>query len=442
MAYTPATENDIKEMLKTVEVKSIDDLFDIISTKYKFDINSLDFHDGYSEQDMESKLVNISNMNLNSTNSINFMGGGAYDHYVPKIIDTISSRSEFYTAYTPYQPEVSQGTLQYLYEFQTMICELSGMDIANASLYDGASSVAEACAMAMSCTRKNKILISTTLNPNYVEVINIYFKNRKVDIEMISSSDGITSFNDFESKLDDNTACIVIQSPNYYGLLENWNNYGEKKNKALLIGVSDPISLSLIKSPGKSKCDVYVGEGQSLGNYISYGGPYIGLFSTKMKYARKMPGRIIGRTVDVDNKEGFVMTLQTREQHIRRDKATSNICTNQGLLTLRCTIYMALMGKNGINSIAKTCYNNAQYAAAELNKLSNIKLYYENKSFVKEFVVKTHVSAKKIQKEALKRNILIDCLSDDKTDSLLLLAFTEKRNKKEIDTLVSFLDQC
>ena len=439
MSYTPATDKEIIEMLKTIEIESIDQLFNIISDKYKFDINKIDFHNGLSEQELESNLINISNKNMNSVNSTNFIGGGAYDHYVPKIIDTLSSRSEFYTAYTPYQPEVSQGTLQYLYEFQTMICELSGMDIANASLYDGASSVAEACAMSISYTKKNKILLSSTLNPSYIDVIKIYFKNRNINIEFIDNIDGITSFEDFESKIDDNTACIVIQSPNYYGLLENWEKFSNIKDSAFLIGVSDPISLSILKPPGEAGCDIYAGEGQSLGNYMSYGGPYIGLFATKIKYARKMPGRIIGRTVDVDNKEGFVMTLQTREQHIRRDKATSNICTNQGLLTLRSTIYMALMGEKGIGNVGKLCYDNAQYAADKIRKLSNVNLCYDTRSFIKEFVIKTPISAKNIQEEAMNVNILLGTVENDNTDSMLLLAFTEKRNKNDIDKLIKFL---
>ena len=240
--------------------------------------------------------------------------------------------------------------------------------------------------------------------------------------------------------MNNDIACIVIQSPNYYGLLEDWSEISKYKDESLLIGVSDPISLSIIKTPGDSNCDVYVGEGQSLGNYLSYGGPYIGLFASKLKYARKMPGRIIGRTKDVNDKEGFVMTLQTREQHIRRERATSNICTNQGLLALRSTIYMALMGKYGISDVANMSFQNAHYAADEINKLNNYKLKFDNRNFIKEFVVETNISAKKIQGDLIKKNIMVDLVLDNKSDNLLLLAFTEKRTKNDIDKLISCLD--
>ena len=437
--YSHITNKDVKSMLNKLYMNSLDDLFNIIPNDFKFNIDDLNLDNGKTEFLVEKELSEVAKINLNTSNALCFMGGGAYDHYIPKIIDTISSRSEFYTAYTPYQPEVSQGTLQYLYEFQTMICELSGMDIANASLYDGASSVAEACSMAIASTRGNKILVSKNLHPSYKELIKIYYKDRNIDIVYVDSKNGVTSIDDLKDKMDKTVACIVVQSPNYNGILEDWSEVSKFKLKSLLIGVSDPISLSLIKSPGDSNCDVYVGEGQPLGNYLSYGGPYIGLFATKMKYARKMPGRIIGRTKDVDGKEGFVMTLQTREQHIRRERATSNICTNQGLLALRSTIYMALMGKRGIYNVANISFQNTNYALNEIKKLDSCRLAFDNTSCIKEFVVELEVSAKKIQEKASKNNILIDIPLNDKTDRKILLAFTEKRTKEEIDSLVRFL---
>lgn len=437
--YSPITNKDIKSMLNKLKKNSLDDLFNIIPENFKFDLNDINLDVGKTEFQVENKMSVLSNKNLSSTNSICFMGGGAYDHYIPKIVDTLSSRSEFYTAYTPYQPEVSQGTLQYLYEFQSMICELSGMEIANASLYDGASSVAEACSMAIAVTRKSKVLVSENLHPSYQDLINIYYKTRNIEVVYINSKNGITCIEDLKVKMDDNVACLVVQSPNYNGILEDWTEISKYKQKALLVGVSDPISLSLIKSPGDSNCDVYVGEGQSLGNYLSYGGPYIGLFATKMKYARKMPGRIIGRTTDVDGKDGFVMTLQTREQHIRRERATSNICTNQGLLALRSTIYMALMGKEGIYNVADISFQNTHYALNEIKKLKNCSIAYNTENCIKEFVVQINCSAKEVQKKASDKNILIDRPKNDKSDNLLLLAFTEKRTKEEIDKLISFL---
>ena len=437
--YSPITNKDIKSMLNKLKKNSLDDLFNIIPENFKFDLNDINLDVGKTEFQVENKMSVLSNKNLSSTNSICFMGGGAYDHYIPKIVDTLSSRSEFYTAYTPYQPEVSQGTLQYLYEFQSMICELSGMEIANASLYDGASSVAEACSMAIAVTRKSKVLVSENLHPSYQDLINIYYKSRNIEVVYIKSKNGITCIEDLKINMDDDVACLVVQSPNYNGILEDWTEISKYKQKALLVGVSDPISLSLIKSPGDSNCDVYVGEGQSLGNYLSYGGPYIGLFATKMKYARKMPGRIIGRTTDVDGKDGFVMTLQTREQHIRRERATSNICTNQGLLALRSTIYMALMGKEGIYNVADISFQNTHYALNEIKKLKNCSIAYNTENCIKEFVVQINCSAKEVQKKASDKNILIDRPKNDKSDNLLLLAFTEKRTKEEIDKLISFL---
>ena len=437
--YSPVTNKDIKSMLNKLKKNSLDDLFNIISENFKFDLNDINLDVGKTEFQVENKMSVLSNKNLSSTNSICFMGGGAYDHYIPKIVDTLSSRSEFYTAYTPYQPEVSQGTLQYLYEFQSMICELSGMEIANASLYDGASSVAEACSMAIAVTRKSKVLVSENLHPSYQDLINIYYKTRNIEVVYIKSKNCITCIEDLKINMDDDVACLVVQSPNYNGILEDWTEISKYKQKALLVGVSDPISLSLIKSPGDSNCDVYVGEGQSLGNYLSYGGPYIGLFATKMKYARKMPGRIIGRTTDVDGKDGFVMTLQTREQHIRRERATSNICTNQGLLALRSTIYMALMGKEGIYNVADISFQNTHYALNEIKKLKNCSIAYNTENCIKEFVVQINCSAKEVQKKASDENILIDRPKNNKSDNLLLLAFTEKRTKEEIDKLISFL---
>ena len=427
MSNISNTKDDIDEILRCLNLKSVENLFDIIPEKYRIDFNDININGPLSEQDIERLLKILADSNMNTSNSLNFLGGGSYDHYVPKVVDTLSSRSEFYTAYTPYQPEVSQGTLQYLYEFQSMICELSGMEVSNASLYDCASAVAEACNVAISTTRKNKILLSSMIHPNYIEVVKTYFSERDIIIDFIDSIDGLT--NTDINNLDE-YSCIVIQSPNYYGLIEDVEKFASLKNNSLLICVSDPISMSILKSPGENGADIYVGEGQPLGNYISYGGPYIGLFATKMKYARKIPGRIIGKTEDADGKEGYVMTLQTREQHIRREKATSNICTNQGLLVLRSSIFLSLLGKTGISGLAKICYKNSQYAASEIIKLEKYELFSKSRAFIKEFVVKTDLSAKEIQSRGIKRNILIDLPLNDKTDSLLMFAFTEKKKQE------------
>ena len=440
MTYSPITKNDINEMLKVIGIKSVDELYEIIPDKYKIDLNNSKLPSALSEQEIIQELSKIGNLN-SASNKTCFLGGGSYDHYVPKVVDFLSSRSEYYTAYTPYQPEVSQGTLQYLYEFQSMLCDLSGMEIANASLYDGASAIAEACSMSMRLNKKNKILLSSTLNPNYIDVVKTYFSTNNTEVNLVREVDGKTCIDSFADSIDEETSCIVVQSPNYYGLLEDWENFvnSKKYEHIKVIAVCDPISLSLIKTPFDSGCDIYVGEGQSLGNYMSFGGPYVGVFCSLMKYARQMPGRIIGRTEDIDGKEGFVMTLQTREQHIRRERATSNICTNQGLIALRSTLYMALMGKNGIPGVAKMSFDLAQYAATEIDKLENFSLFDKTRDFLKEFVVKSKFPVKELIKTAYNANFRISGLTLDSSDSLLLLAFTEKRSKEEIDSLVSFL---
>ena len=440
MSNIPHTKEDVLKMLSDMKLDNIDDLFKVVPSKFKYKNEKLIVGPSLGEQELEGHLKNIGSKNIDSTKATCFMGGGSYDHYIPKIVDTLSSRSEFYTAYTPYQPEVSQGTLQYLYEFQSMLCNLSGMEISNASLYDCASSVAEACSLAISVNRKKKILLSKLLHPSYIDVVRTYFSGKDVVIDFIDIDDQLlTSVKNINIKHDDDVSAIVVQSPNYYGIIENIKAISSIKKNSLLICVSDPISMSIMKSPGECGSDVYVGEGQPLGNYMSFGGPYIGLFATKLKYARKMPGRIIGKTIDMEGKDGYVMTLQTREQHIRRDKATSNICTNQGLLALRCTIYLALMGNKGMPSIAKLCFNNSHYAANKINSLKNFNIYKDNYSFIKEFVVETKKSAKMIQELAVNENILIDRPLNSKNDNLLMFAFTEKRSKEEIDILVKFL---
>ncbi len=432
--YIPSNIKHEKEILDKLEISSFEDLISNIPKKLRVKDGILGLNSGISEQELDLFIKSLNN-EKSLVKKICFSGGGVYDHYVPKVIDFIASRSEFNTAYTPYQPEVSQGTLQYIYEFQSMICELSGLDISNASLYDGASALAEACSLAISHTGKNKILISGSVNPDYLEVVKTYLKYREISIEIIPILDGIT---DSEQIGDlDEVACIAIQSPNFYGYLENWKKYSKLLNdyKGLLVAISDPISLSILESPGESGADIYVGEGQPLGNYLSYGGPNLGLFSIKDNLKRKLPGRVVGMTTDSNNKSGFVLTLQTREQHIRRSKATSNICTNQGLLALRAVIYMSLLGKEGLPELANLCFQKAQYAADQISKLKGYKLLAQRRDFVKEFTIKTECLASKLKIEAEKKLRLIDCIDNH----MIKLSFTEKRTKTEIDQLINFL---
>ena len=432
--YIPTNKKDEDEILRVLGVNSFEDLIKVIPKNLRVKDGILGLQDGISELDLTQFIESI---NSNISQNICFSGGGVYDHYVPKVIDFIASRSEFNTAYTPYQPEVSQGTLQYVYEFQSMICELSGLDISNASLYDGASALAEACSLAIAHTGNKKILISDTVNPNYIEVTKTYLKYRDVEFIQLPEKDGITDFTKIKNFDFNDIACVAIQSPNFYGYIENWDIYSKLLNesKALLIAVSDPTCLSILKSPGECNADIYVGEGQTLGNYLSYGGPYLGLFAIKDKLKRKLPGRVVGRTNDSNGKSGFVLTMQTREQHIRRSKATSNICTNQGLIALRAVIYMSLMGKNGLPKLMHLCFNKAQYAADEIKKIDGYKLYSDNRNFIKEFTVEQKFDAQKVRLAAEKENILFDSIGD----KLLKFSFTEKRTKNDIDKLVLFL---
>ncbi|MAP61977.1 MAG: aminomethyl-transferring glycine dehydrogenase [Candidatus Marinimicrobia bacterium] len=432
MPYIPITDNQEREMLEFLGFKNYDELLKIIPESLRIR-ESLGLKEGMSEFEIENDIKSILNMNNPASEGLCFLGGGVYDHYVPKIVDFLSSRSEFYTAYTPYQSEVSQGTLQYLFEFQSMICELSGMDVANASLYDGASALAEACSLAINTTRKQKLAISSCVNPRYLEVVKTYLQNRGVEIDLISSTNGITNNANLQS-YSENYAAIVIQSPNFYGLLENIEQF--KLDNVLLISVNDPISLSTMEPPRNLGADIYVGEGQVLGNYMSYGGPYLGLFATTNKYMRKLPGRVVGKTLDKEGKEGFTLTLQTREQHIRRESATSNICTNQGLLALRATIYMAIVGSK-MPELAHICYNKSHYAADLIDSLNGFSIPY-GRQFIKEFLVDTPVSAEDIVTDAVEENIFISSVDKD-GKVYLQISITEKRTKAEIEKLVKFL---
>lgn len=434
MKYIQNTNKDIKKMLNEIGVDSFDSLVKSIPDEIRFK-DSFNIGEALSEYELILETSKLKNNNL-----LCFMGNGIYDHYVPSVVDFISSRSEFYTSYTPYQAEVSQGTLQYLYEFQSMIASLAGMEVSNASLYDGASSLAEACSMAINISKKKTILLSSTINSKYIDVVKTYLSNRGVNIYLIPDDNSYTSIKEIEKYNLSDIACIVIQSPNNYGLIENWSKWSDKiKSETLLIGVSDPMVLPIIKSPGECGVDIYCGEGQSLGNYMNLGGPVLGLIATNRKYVRKMPGRIIGKTEDLDGKEGYVLTLQAREQHIRRDKANSNICTNQSLLALRSTIYMSLFGDSGLRKVAELCFSKAQYTARKISELDGFSILNNDFNFVKEFVVLTQFSAKKIISEAKKEGIGLSCIGDK--DDKLLIAVTEKRTKDEIDKLISFLNR-
>ncbi len=438
--YLSQTEGDIKKMLEVIGVNDVEDLFSDIPEDLRLK-NDLNLPKAMSELEVRAKIGNMAKKN--KANLPIFMGAGIYDHYIPSIIPAITSRSEFYTSYTPYQPEVSQGTLQYIFEFQTMICDLTGMDVANASVYDHSNAVVESAIMCSVVSRKKKVLVSETLNPSARRVLDTYAHAQSLEIEVIPEKDGITDVDKLKTMVDDETACVICQSPNFYGIIEDLKTLADithTSKKAAFVASVDPIFLGVSKRPGDLGCDVVIGEGQALGIPMNFGGAYLGFMAVTDKFMRKMPGRIVGQTVDRNGKRCFVLTLTAREQHIRREKATSNICSNQGINTLAATIYLTVMGKQGLREVAKLCTQKAHYLQKKLEE-KGLKLKY-NKPFFKEFVVEGLTSEQ--QKELLKDKDMIggfplSKLLKERTNEILF-AVTEKRTKEEMDALVSALE--
>ncbi len=438
--YIPHTDSDIKEMLEKIQVPSIDDLFNEIPEEVKL---KRDYHlkSGLSEIEVTKKLNELAN--LDKKDLVCFLGAGSYDHYIPTIIHHVTSRSEFYTAYTPYQPEVSQGTLQYIFEFQSMMTDLTTMDVCNASMYDGATSCVESIIMATSQTRRNKVLVSSALHPNTIEVIKTYGHFHGYDVVMLEMNAGLLSVTDLENKLDKEIACVVVSNPNFFGLIENPTLYVDKihQNKSLLIMEVNPLSLALLKTPGEIGADIACGEAQTLGIPLSFGGPYLGFICTTKAYMRKIPGRIVGQTTDIDGKRAFVLTLQAREQHIRREKANSNICSNQSLNALVATVYMATMGKAGVVEVCEQNVQKAHYAYQEITSLPQFEVVF-NTPFFNEFVVKSNVDYQVIKEALLNKGIIAGLHLgefDNKYQNHILFCVTEKRTKAEIDLLVQVL---
>jgi glycine dehydrogenase subunit 1 len=442
MVYIPNSEKDFQEMLQTIGVKDFEDLLQAIPDVLKSD-RTLDLPPPLTEMELEAEIAEIAEKNRASDRLINFMGGGAYDHFIPKVVDYILSRSEFKTAYTPYQPEVSQGTLQAMYEYQSMICELTGMGVSNASLYDGASGLAEAAMMARNITGKNRILVAETVHPLYLQVLKTYAGSLELDIDILPAKNYVIDPKALDEKLTSQTAAVILQSPNFYGYVENAPAAAEKAHQAeaLFIQGFDPISLAILRAPGDYGTDIVFGEGQSLGNHLNFGGPYLGLFAADRKYVRKMPGRIIGATEDTQGRRGFVLTLQTREQHIRREKATSNICTNQGLNALAATVYLALLGKCGIRKVAELSTQKAHYLHKKITALKGFDKV-SDEPFFKEFTVYTRIPAAEVVREAEQAGFLagvhVGQFYPDRMHELIL-AVTEKRTKTQMDKLINFL---
>jgi glycine dehydrogenase subunit 1 len=387
MPFLPHTDADRAEMLAAIGVERVEDLFQDVPANCLFP--EVNLPDPLSEMEILAELQAMSEENLDTGHFSCFLGAGAYDHYVPRIVDQIIGRSEFYTAYTPYQPEISQGTLQSIFEYQSMICALTDMEVANASHYDGATSAAEAVIMALNVhrARRKKVIVSPAVHPEYRAVVRTYTQG--MGLEIVGDSDPTSALDDLTALLDQDTACLIIQTPNFFGEIEDLEELAAKVHavKALLVVVADPVSLGLLKPPGDYGADIVVGEGQALGNGLNYGGPYLGFFACRQKHVRKSAGRLVGQTVDADGKRGFVLTLSTREQHIRRERATSNICTNQALCALAAAIHLAALGPKGLRQLAELCYHKAHYAAGRIDDLDSYQVVGD-KPFFKEFVVR------------------------------------------------------
>ena len=443
--YIPATHEDEEKMLKACKVNSIDDLFSDIPDNLKLKRN-LKLDESKSELEVSEIIKNLANKNISTEELTCFLGAGAYDHYVPSIIKHITSRSEFYTAYTPYQAEISQGTLQSIFEFQSIIAEITKMDIANASMYDGATAAVEGCILSLSKTRRKKVVVSRTVHPETRKILKTYLQFKDCEVVEVDydKDSGTTDMNKLQEVVDENTACVLLQNPNFFGIVEDVDKAGKiaHDKKAMYVLSVNPITLSILKSPGEVGADVAVGDAQVLGNELNYGGPYVGFLAIKSGLIRKMPGRVVGQTVDKDGKRCYCLTLQTREQHVRREKATSNICSNQGLCALNASIYMATMGKVGYEEVAMQNLQKSHYAAKKINKNTKFETLFNGK-FFNEFVVKSPVKIEDLNEELLKHKILggYDLGKDyPELSGCTMICVTEKRNVEEIDKLIGIME--
>jgi glycine dehydrogenase subunit 1 len=433
--YLPHTEEDLRLMLHTIGVNTLEDLFIDIPDELRLK-KRLNLDKSMSEVELRRHIGQLSTLNTTTEKTISFLGAGAYQHYVPSVIKHLASRQEFSTAYTPYQPEISQGTLQAIFEFQSMICELTGMDVSNASLYDGGTALAEAVFMANHGNNKSTILISKTVNPQYREVVKTYAKYKELTVIEVEEDQGETSMEDLKEKLTEDVSCVVVQIPNYYGVVEEGHNLSQiikdGKTKAQFIVSVNPISLGVLEAPRNYGADTVVGEGQSLGIELQFGGPYLGFIASTKENMRRMPGRIVGETLDKQGKRAFVLTLQAREQHIRREKAMSNITSNQGLIALMATIYLSLMGKEGIKEVATQSICKAHYLAKALINKPGFSLRFE-KPFFNEFVLTCSKPVRQLIENLEKQNYFAGEMIDENS---LMLCVTEIHSKEVLDQFV------
>lgn len=442
--YVLNTPEDQKAMLDAIGARSIEDLFANIPPELRLG-RPLAIPAGLSEMELQAHVERLLAKNRSASDAVCFLGGGAYDHFVPSVVDAVAGRSEFYTAYTPYQAEASQGTLQAIFEYQSLMCALTGLEIANASLYEGGSSVAEAMLMALGITRRNEVLIAESVHPEYRQTLATYAANLHCKVRTLPTPDGTLNPDDVRAAVSDSTACVIAQSPNFFGHLEETRAIGAAAQKvgAVFVASFDPVSAGVLKRPGDYGADIAVAEGQGLGVPLQYGGPYLGILACRddAAYRRKIPGRLVGETTDRNGKRCWVLTLQPREQHIAREKASSNICTNQGLLALRAAVHLTALGPQGLKETAELCVRKAHYAAEQLTSIPGVALRF-NSPFVKEFALKVPADPRallaKLRGAGYHAGLplgrwypqLADCIS---------VAVTEKRTRAEIDGLVSAL---
>ncbi len=434
--FCATSEQDQEIMFKVLGINNFDDLFEAIPDELKSE--TFNVPEGLSEMEMMQHIRQIASKN--STDLVNFCGAGFYDHYIPSAVDALSSRGEFYTAYTPYQPEASQGTLQAAFEYQTAICRLTDMEVANASLFDGGTAIFEAIMMALRQTRRKKVLVDEGVNPIYRKMLRCYMQNLSFEYEEVAlSKDGIADRAAYIDILDDSVGAVVLQNPNFFGCLDNFTELVDSIHavKALAIMSVYPIALSQIETPGSMGADIVTGEGQSLGLPLNFGGPYLGFMAVQKKLVRKMPGRIVGETVDAQGRRGYVLTLQAREQHIRREKATSNICSNVQLCALRAIIYLSLIGKEGFRDLGQQCMDRANYAWDKLTAIDGIEPVFD-RPFFNEFAIRLPKSASDVISDLIPQGIVAGFPVGhyyENMEDVLLLSFTEMRTKEEIDIL-------
>lgn len=440
--YIPNTDRDRHLMCEALGIRSVEDLFSDIPESVRFR-GRLNIPEGMSEAEVADLMLGLSSKNADTSKVVCFAGAGAYDHFIPSVVGHVLARSEFYTAYTPYQPEVSQAVLQSIFEYQTMIVRLTGMDVSNASMYDGATALAEAALMSVATTKRKKIVLSSAIHPEYREVVKTYARAVELDVEEIGFEDGLTDMAALEAASRE-AAGVMMQQPNFFGCIEDMEGAAKIAHSAgaLFTACVNPISLGVLKPPGEYDADIAVGEGQSLGNPLNFGGPYLGFFATKEKLVRRMPGRLVGETVDVRGRRGFVLTLQTREQHIRRERATSNICSNEALNALAATVYLATMGKEGIREVADLCLKKAHYLKKQITSLPGFDAATDA-PFFNEFAVKCgKKKPSEIISELCKEGMLpgVDLgRFYPELEGQLLIAVTEKRTRMQMDDLVQRL---